>query len=72
LLGSLLDSTVLLFFLPVMFFLSPLVTTFILVICALIVAWLVFTLPIYRRKGKWLDSPNVGHSCIKRWPAFAP
>jgi ATP-binding cassette subfamily B protein len=56
LLGSLLDSTVLLFFLPVMFILSPVVTTFILVICALIVAWLVFTLPIYRRKGKWLES----------------
>ena len=56
LLGSLLDSTVLLFFLPVMFFLSPLVTTFILVICAIIVAWLVFTLPIYRRKGKWARS----------------
>ena len=56
LLGSLLDSTVLLFFLPVMFFLSPLVTTFILIICAVIVAWLVFTLPIYRRKGKWLEA----------------
>ncbi|MBV9236213.1 MAG: peptidase domain-containing ABC transporter [Xanthobacteraceae bacterium] len=56
LLGSLLDSTVLMFFLPVMFFLSPLVTTFILVICAIIVAWLIFTLPIYRRKGKWLEA----------------
>jgi ABC-type protease/lipase transport system fused ATPase/permease subunit len=56
LLGSLLDSTVLLFFLPVMFFLSPLVTTFILMICAVIVAWLVLTLPIYRRKGKWLEA----------------
>ena len=56
LLGSLLDSTVLMFFLPVMFFLSPLVTTFILVICAIIVSWLVFTLPIYRRKGKWLET----------------
>ncbi len=56
LLGSLLDSTLLLFFLPVMFFLSPVVTTFILVICALIVACLVFTLPIYRRKGKWMEA----------------
>jgi ATP-binding cassette subfamily B protein len=52
LLGSLLDSTVLLFFLPVMFFLSPLVTTFVLVICAVVVAWLVFTLPIYRRMAR--------------------
>jgi ATP-binding cassette, subfamily B, bacterial HlyB/CyaB len=56
LLGSLLDSSLLLFFLPVMFYLSPLVTTVVLSIAAIIVAWLVITLPIYRRKNLGLEA----------------
>jgi ATP-binding cassette, subfamily B, bacterial HlyB/CyaB len=55
LLGSLLDSSLLLFFLPVMFYLSPLVTTVVLCIAGVIVAWLVITLPIYRRKNLGLE-----------------
>jgi ATP-binding cassette, subfamily B, bacterial HlyB/CyaB len=74
LLGSLLDSTVLLFFLPVMFFLSPLVTTFILVICAIIVSWLFSRCQFIgaRANGSKPCNPSAGHFCIKRSPAFAP
>ena len=56
LLGSLLDSSLLLFFLPVMFYLSPLVTSVVLSIAGVIVAWLVITLPIYRRKNLGLEA----------------
>jgi ATP-binding cassette subfamily B protein len=56
LLGSLLDSSLLLFFVPVMFFLSPLVSTVVLSIAGVIVAWLVITLPIYRRKNLALEA----------------
>ncbi len=56
LLGSMLDSSLLFFFLPVMFYLSPLVTTVVLSIAAIIVAWLVITLPIYRRKNLGLEA----------------
>jgi subfamily B ATP-binding cassette protein HlyB/CyaB len=56
LLGSLLDASLLLFFVPVMFYLSPLVTTVVLSIAGIIVAWLVITLPIYRRKNLGLEA----------------
>ncbi len=47
--GTILDSMTLLFFLPVMFAFSPLLTFMVCVICALIVAWLILMLPSYRR-----------------------
>ena len=49
-------SSLLLFFVPVMFYLSPLVTTVVLSIAGIIVAWLVITLPIYRRKNLGLEA----------------
>jgi subfamily B ATP-binding cassette protein HlyB/CyaB len=49
--GTILDSTTLLVFLPVMFFFSPLMTFVVLVICAIMVTWLIAMLPAYRRKS---------------------
>jgi len=51
LLGTILDSTTLLFFIPVMFFFSPAMTFAVLGICGLIVAWLLAMLPYYREKS---------------------
>jgi len=49
--GTILDSTTLIFFLPVMFFFSPVMTFMVLAFVALIVVWLVLMLPVYRRKS---------------------
>jgi ATP-binding cassette subfamily B protein len=49
--GTILDSTTLLFFLPVMFFFSPLMTFIVLALSGLIVAWLILMLPAYRKKS---------------------
>ena len=49
--GTVLDAGVLLFFLPVMFFFSPVLTAIALVFCGLIFAWIVFMLPAYRRRS---------------------
>ena len=48
--GTVMDSTVLIFFLPVMFFFSSTLTFVVLAICGIIVAWLIAMLPTYRRK----------------------
>jgi ATP-binding cassette subfamily B protein len=48
--GTILDSTVLIFFLPVMFFFSPVMTCTVLAFVGLIVVWLLLTLPTYRKK----------------------
>jgi ATP-binding cassette, subfamily B, bacterial HlyB/CyaB len=47
--GTILDSLVLLFFLPVMFAFSPMMTSIVLVFCGLIVLWLLAFLPSIRR-----------------------
>ncbi|WP_294536430.1 peptidase domain-containing ABC transporter [uncultured Rhodoblastus sp.] len=47
--GTLLDSLTLLFFLPVMFAYSVVLTSMVLACCALIVAWLLYMLPAYRK-----------------------
>src|SRR6185437_12786673 len=49
--GTILDSTILLFFLPVMFFFSPIMTFVVLTFVGLIVGWLLLTLPTYRDKN---------------------
>ncbi|GIQ73812.1 peptidase domain-containing ABC transporter [Bradyrhizobium sp. RD5-C2] len=49
--GTILDSTTLIFFLPVMFFFSPIMTLIVLSFAALIVTWLVLMLPIYRKRS---------------------
>ncbi|MCK1368324.1 peptidase domain-containing ABC transporter [Bradyrhizobium sp. 62] len=49
--GTILDSTTLIFFLPVMFFFSPLLTFVVLGFAGLIAAWLILMLPYYRKKS---------------------
>jgi ATP-binding cassette, subfamily B, bacterial HlyB/CyaB len=49
--GTVLDSTTLIFFVPVMFFFSPVMTAVVLGLSAMIVLWLTTMLPIYRRKS---------------------
>jgi ATP-binding cassette subfamily B protein len=47
--GSVLDALVLVVFLPIMFFFSPLLTFFVLFFCALICGWIIIRLPALRR-----------------------
>jgi subfamily B ATP-binding cassette protein HlyB/CyaB len=49
--GTVLDSTVLLVFLPIMFVFSPIMTFVVLASCTLMVLWIVAMLPAYRRKA---------------------
>ena len=48
--GTILDSTTLLFFIPVMIFFSPTMTAVVMGLAALIVVWLLAMLPAYRKK----------------------
>jgi subfamily B ATP-binding cassette protein HlyB/CyaB len=54
--GTVLDSTTLLVFLPVMFFFSPIMTMVVLAACALMVGWIVVMLPAYRRKTSAVEA----------------
>jgi ATP-binding cassette subfamily B protein len=47
--GTVLDSALLIFFLPVMFFFSPVMTLVVLACAGLIVGWLLLMLPVYRK-----------------------
>lgn len=49
--GTILDSTTLFFFLPVMFFFSPIMTLMVLAFAGVIVTWLILMLPAYRKKS---------------------
>jgi ATP-binding cassette subfamily B protein len=49
--GTVLDSFVLVVFLPIMFFFSPLLTFYVLAIAALICAWIIIRLPALRKKN---------------------
>src|SRR6516162_10103097 len=49
--GTLLDSFVLLVFLPIMFFFSAILTGVVLGFCVLICLWIIWMLPVLRRKG---------------------
>jgi ATP-binding cassette subfamily B protein len=49
--GTVLDCSVLLIFLPIMFFFSAILTGFVLGVCALICLWIIWMLPVLRRKG---------------------
>jgi len=49
--GTVLDSTVLLVFLPIMFLFSPIMTFVVLASCTLMVLWIVAMLPAYRRRA---------------------
>ena len=54
--GTVLDSATLLVFIPVMFFFSPLMTSIVLVTCALMAAWIIVMLPAYRRKSNAVNA----------------
>ena len=49
--GTILDSTTLIFFLPIMFFFSPIMTFVVLGFAGLIVLWLLLRLPAYRTRS---------------------
>jgi ATP-binding cassette, subfamily B, bacterial HlyB/CyaB len=57
--GTVLDSTTLLVFLPVMFFFSPLMTMIVLAVCALMVLWIVAMLPAHRRKAQAVEAAEA-------------
>ena len=54
--GTILDSTTLLFFIPVMLFFSPTMTAVVVGLAALIVLWLIALLPAYRRKSNAVEA----------------
>ena len=54
--GTILDSTTLLFFIPVMLFFSPTMTAVVVGLGALIVVWLIAWLPAYRRKTNAVEA----------------
>lgn len=54
--GTVLDSTTLLVFLPIMFFFSPIMTLVVLASCALMVLWIVAMLPAHRRKAQAVEA----------------
>ena len=54
--GTVLNSTTLLLFIPVMLFFSPMLTAVVVAICGLIVVWLIAMLPLYRRKTTAVES----------------
>ena len=54
--GTILDSTTLLFFIPVMLFFSPTMTAVVVGLAALIVVWLIAWLPAYRRKSNAVEA----------------
>ena len=53
--GTVLDSTTMLVFLPVMFFFSPTMTAIVLASCGLIVLWIVAMLPVYRQRSNAVE-----------------
>jgi ATP-binding cassette, subfamily B, bacterial HlyB/CyaB len=62
--GTVLDSGVLFFFLPVMFYFSPVLTAIILGVCAIIAAWLIVMLPAYRRRSSAVESAEAARGAF--------
>src|SRR6185312_9343995 len=74
--GTVLDAGVLVIFIPIMFFFSPLLTFFVLGLCAIICVWILMRLPALRRatgavygvegvKGAFLVETFVGIRTVK-------
>ena len=74
--GTVLDASVLLVFIPIMFFFSALLTFFVLGLCALICVWIALRLPALRRmnsavmamegeKGAFLVETLIGIRTVK-------
>ncbi len=62
--GSILDSAVLLVFLPVMFYFSAIVSAFVLAFCCLIFIWVAVMLPAYRRHAAALEEIDAANSAF--------
>jgi subfamily B ATP-binding cassette protein HlyB/CyaB len=62
--GTVLDSTTLLVFLPVMFFFSPLMTLIVLAACGLMAAWIIAMLPVYRRKSMAVEAAESARGAL--------
>ena len=62
--GTVLDSTTMLVFLPVMFFFSPLMTFIVLASCALIAVWIVLMLPYCRRKASAVETAEAARGAF--------
>src|SRR5438874_7036823 len=58
--GTLLDSVLLVFFVPIMFFFSPLLTACVLGLCMLVCLWMVVMLPAIRRKVQRVVEAETG------------
>jgi ATP-binding cassette subfamily B protein len=55
--GTLLDALVLVVFLPIMFFFSAILTTYVLAVCGLICGWIILMLPpLHRKSGRVFDA----------------
>jgi len=57
--GTVLDSTTLLVFLPIMFFFSPIMTSIVLAACGLMVLWIVLMLPVARSKTSAVENAEA-------------
>lgn len=57
--GTVLDSSTLLVFVPIMLFFSPVMTLVVLAACALMVLWIVMLLPEYRRKSQAVEAAEA-------------
>jgi ATP-binding cassette subfamily B protein len=57
--GTILDSGILLFFLPVMFYFSWALTLVVIAVCALMMAWIVVMLPGYRLRAGMVESAEA-------------
>ena len=62
--GTVLDSTTLLVFLPVMLFFSPVMTLVVLAACGLMAAWIAAMLPIYRRKSMAVEAAESARGAL--------
>ena len=62
--GTVLDSGILIFFLPVMFYFSFTLTAIVLGMCALIAAWIVAMLPSYRRRSSAVESAEASRGAF--------
>ena len=54
--GTVLDSTTILVFIPIMFFFSPIMTAIVLSTCAAIALWIIAMLPYYRKKSNAVEA----------------
>ena len=54
--GTVLDSTTILVFIPIMFFFSPIMTAIVLGTCGLIALWILAMLPHYRKKSNAVEA----------------